>query len=55
MARFLTQNLPSNSNHESDFWFVFNEERSGSLGVSLSLDDGSISSLVLFVVLLSIS
>lgn len=45
----------SNSNEESNLWFSLNEESTLLLSVSLGLDEGGISSLILLVVLLGVS
>jgi hypothetical protein len=47
--------LPFDSDDESNLWLSFNEERSVLLGFSLGGDHGVISSSVLIVVLLSVS
>ena len=47
-------NLPSGSNDESDFGLGLNEEVSGSLGVSLGLDDALLFGGVLLLVLFGV-
>lgn len=54
MIDWALKNLPSDSDNESNLWCIWDVERSGGFGVSMSFDESSVGGFVLVVVPFSV-